>query len=68
MTFGVRMKTYELVKYIFAPYNEKVGLGNTIRKENNEVIFFKEELRITFLVIMNSDLTLNLLIISVPFN
>ena len=48
MTFGVRMKTYELVKYIFAPYNEKVGLGNTIRKENNEVIFFKEELRITF--------------------
>ena len=48
MTFGVRMKTYELVKYIFAPYNEKVGLGNTIRKENNEVIFLKEELRITF--------------------
>ena len=23
MTFGVRMKTYELVEYIFAPYNEK---------------------------------------------
>ena len=33
---------------MFASYNEKVGLGNTIRKENNEVIFFKEELRITF--------------------
>ena len=36
------------LSYIFASYNEKVGLGNTIRKENNEVIFFKEELRITF--------------------
>ena len=69
MTLGVRMKTYELVEYIFAPCNEKKWDWVTRSgKRTMKSYFSKKNYELLFLVIMNSDLTLNLLIISVPFN